>query len=79
MSHAQFEVKWNERRSKWEVLEERSYGGYYVIERYRLKSEAKGHAQSLAKKEKSKAGFYSKDSAGEERRTHTVDYADYKF
>lgn len=74
MSHARYEVKWNEVRSKWEVLEERRGGGYYVIQRYRLKSDAKKHAVRLAKRDGVRAGFYSKDPEGKERRTQTRDF-----
>lgn len=74
MSHARFEVKWNTTRQKWEVLEERSLGGYYVIADYRLKEDAKKHATRLAKKSGAKAGFYSKDPEGRERRTATRDF-----
>jgi len=76
MSHAQIEVKWNHRRKKWEVLEERGLGGYYRLQSYRLKSDAKEHAKRLAKQENAKAGFYSKDRRGSERRTATVDYTE---
>lgn len=74
MSHARFEVKWNPVRSKWEVLEERDGHSYYVIDRYRLKQDAKEQAVSLAKQTHSKAGFYSKDEPGRERVTATRDF-----
>lgn len=74
MSHARFEVKWNSRRQKWEVLQERDMGGYLRLSQYRLKSDAKKHAIRLAKKTNSKAGFYSKDPEGRERRTATRDF-----
>lgn len=74
MSHARYEVKWNENRGKWQVLEERSAGGYYVLSNYRLKTDAKDHAVRLAKMDNAKAGFYSKDRRGRERRTATRDF-----
>ena len=74
MSHAKYEVKWNPERKKWLVLEERNGGGYYVLARYRLKEEAKNHAMDLAKRDNVRAGFYSKDKPGKERRTATRDY-----
>lgn len=73
MSHARYEVKWNSKRKKWEVLEERN-PGYYVLDRYRLKKDAKNHAVRLAKRDNAKAGFYSKDVEGRERRTATRDF-----
>jgi len=74
MSHARYEVKWNSNRSKWEVLEERRNGGYYVLSRYRLKKHAKEHAVRLAKRDNARAGFYSKDPQSRERRTATRDF-----
>lgn len=74
MSHAKYEVKWNESYQVWQVLEERGMGGYYVLDRYRLKSDAKKHAVRLAKRDNARAGFYSKDPEGHERRTQTRDF-----
>lgn len=75
MSHAKYEVKWNPERKKWELLEERYGHSYYVLERYRVKQDAKSRAIHLAKKDRVKAGFYSKDPRGKERRTATRDYS----
>lgn len=78
MSHAKYEVKWNSKRKKWELLEARPEGncrgGYYVLDRYRLKADAKKRAVNLAKMDRAKAGFYSKDPEGSERKTSTRDF-----
>lgn len=75
MSHAKYEVKWNKDRKKWQVLEERKPSGYYVLSNYRLKEDAKKHAVRLAKRDNARAGFYSKDPEGRERRTQTRDFS----
>lgn len=70
-----YTVKWNPERKKWIVQEERRFSPDLVLDMYRLKSDAKEQARSLAREDGKEYVSFTKDVPGRRRVAERTDYS----